>query len=214
MTGNRWKVAAATVGAMALAAGMSAAQASSLDRAYIGAQMGWSMYDMELHDRGADIKLEGASASGVSGGMFGGAGVVNRNGIYGGFEVHYSVEGADGSFSTPDAEAILDMDESFGLTLHAGPVYKDDTLFYGLLGYRWLEAEGTYTTATGVSRDDDRIGGVRFGFGVRHQVDERFFLRAEYGYTVFSSETLRFDGERVAIDPESSEFHFGLGYRF
>lgn len=194
------------VAAALLAGGASTALAdNAFHGAYLGGQIGWAGYDIDVESNGDAIK--GIAASGVSSGVLLGTGTVN-DGWYFGFQANFLLNNGDASL---DSDIDLDVDESYGVDARLGRVISDRVLLYGLAGWQRTNAE---LSVAGVDRDDQDFDGFRFGAGVEMATPDNVFFRLEYTQTVYGSEDFRIAGDRVEADPHAQDFHLVVGYRF
>ncbi|MQM38787.1 hypothetical protein KBTX_02807 [wastewater metagenome] len=196
-----------TTTALAVASALSLASAAhaagQFDGAYIGGQLGYASYDLDVSGGGDSI--EGLSATGARGGLFVGTGMM-RNGWYMGFQADAASSSSDTSISTGSDNLKIDAQEEYGIDARLGRQLANGVLLYGIAGWQQTNFE---LTVNGNSDDDD-FNGFRFGVGIDIVAGERLFTRLEYTQAVYDKESY---GD-TEVDPQAQGFNIGVGYRF
>lgn len=189
---------------LALALGMSAAGASyaatPFNGFYVGGQLGYSVYDINLSEPGASV--DGVSASGAEGGVFGGWGIKLTPTTYGGLEAEYNWSGAE---HTTDGFKIEDKD-NWGIGGRLGWLPSNNVMLYGRLG--WQRATLEYS-GLGLSSEEDHDG-VRVGLGAEVAMTSNWLMRMDYAHTFYDDVTVA----GTSSEPDNDVFRVGVGYQF
>lgn len=168
---------------------------------YIGGQLGYSVYDIENTFLG--VSVDGLSASGGEGGLYGGWGMKLTPTTYAGVEIEYSVSGAE---FTVNGFKIEDGD-NYGISGRVGWLPANNVMLYGRLG--WQRAELEYRDG-GMTFGQDHDG-LRLGLGAEVAMAGNWLLRLDYAHTVYDDVTfLGVD----KYDPVNDVFRVGLGFQF
>jgi len=127
---------------LALALGMSAAGASyaatPFTGPYVGAQLGYSVYDLKLTetDLTGTSTFEGLSGSGAEGGVYGGWGMKLAPNYYGGIEAEYNWSGAEHTTTVPGATLKIEDKDNYGISGRLGWLPSSNVMLYGRLGWQ------------------------------------------------------------------------------
>ena len=212
---------------LVLALGMSVTgtshAASPFDGFYLGAQVGYSVYDTKLtaSDPTGSATLEGLSGNGVDGGVYGGWGMLFGPAWYGGLEAEYNWSGAEFSATASDAtgsgEAKIEDKDNWGVSARLGWLPSNNVMLYGRLGWQRVSldysASGNAPSvglsgAGTISQDHD---GFRLGVGTEVAVAPNLLMRLDYNHTWYSKDTV---APGLESEPDNDLFRVGLAYRF
>lgn len=199
---------------LALALGMSVTgatyAASAFDGPYVGAQIGYSVYDFKLTTPSETI--DGVSGRGADGGVYAGWGMLFSPTYYGGVEAEYSWSGAKHETTSPGASGEIKDKDNFGLSARLGWLPSSNVMLYGRAG--WQRASLDYSGnvagigAATINKDHD---GFRLGVGTDVAMAGNWLMRLEYDHTWYNKETLAPGAES---EPRNDLFRVGVAYKF
>lgn len=199
---------------LALALGMSVTgatyAASAFDGPYVGAQIGYSVYDFKLTTPSETI--DGVSGRGADGGVYAGWGMLFSPTYYGGLEAEYSWSGAKHETTSPGASGEIKDKDNFGLSARLGWLPSSNVMLYGRAG--WQRASLDYSGnvagigAATINKDHD---GFRLGVGTDVAMAGNWLMRLEYDHTWYNKETLAPGAES---EPRNDLFRVGVAYKF
>lgn len=75
-----------------------------------------------------------------------------------------------------------------------GTRVSDRGRVYALLGYSSFQVDVDYTVGGLTSSSDQTLEGIRAGFGYKHNLSERLYLKGEYRYTGYGNNESRNQG--------------------
>jgi outer membrane immunogenic protein len=167
---------------------------------YIGGQLGYSVYDIEVSEPG--FSSEGLSGSGGEGGLFGGWGMKLTPITYAGVEAEYNWSGAE---HLTDGFQIEDKD-NYGISARVGWLPANNVMLYGRLG--WQRAELEYRL-NGFSSKQDHDG-LRLGLGAEVAMAGNWLMRLDYAHTIYDDVTVL----GTKFEPVNDVFRIGFGFQF
>jgi outer membrane immunogenic protein len=202
---------------------------------YIGADVGYDMYQAEHEFDATDPILPGLtvsndpvlSANGWAGGLFAGYGMYFNEMWYLGAEVFGNWSGAD-TDNTITAQTTTGSNNftatgefssngNVGIDIIPGVKLNPATLAYVRLGYNWadLEVEDSNVVFDSIAQPDssesDWEGGFHWGVGIESAFYENWSVRAEYTYTSFSDLDTNYS---TFESPSDNQFMVGILYHF
>ena len=195
---------------LTLALGMSAVAgvtnaATPFVGPYVGAQVGYSVYDIQNTFDG--ISIEGLSASGAEGGVYGGWGMKLTPTTYAGIEAEYNWSGAEhtetGGFKIQD-------NDNYGISGRLGWLPSSNVMLYGRLGWQRAKLEYDYSGVLTSEQDHD---GVRVGLGAEVAMTSNWLMRADYAHTFYDDVTNNI-GISDNFEPDNDVFRVGVAYQF
>ena len=194
---------------------MSAAAPASAGEFYLGGEMGWT--DVNLETTTTSLEESGLGASGFSGSALAGYQVAIPSGILG-FEVNVGDSSAEYEATSDTYQETITRDVSYGISAMLGTNLSDNTHLYGRLGYQATSMELTARQAgTGVVEEfskDKTYTGARVGAGIQTAVTDDLSVRLEWTRTIYSEETLAYNGSEVDVQPGESRVAIGILGRF
>lgn len=207
---------------LALALGMSAAgaayAASPFNGPYVGAQVGYSVYDTKgtFADPGGTLTLDGASASGADGGVYGGWGMLFSPTWYGGLEAEYNWSGAEHTTTASSGGSVATLSykdkDNYGISARLGWLPSSNVMLYGRAGWQRLSMDYTAGVAgLGSSTTSEDHNGFRAGVGAEVAMTSNWLMRLDYSHTSYNKKTLE---PGVYAEPSNDLFRVGLAYRF
>lgn len=167
---------------------------------YIGGQLGYSVYDVELSEPG--FSSEGLSGSGGEGGLFAGWGMKPTPVTYAGVEAEYNWSGAE---HLTDGFQIEDKD-NYGISARVGWLPANNVMLYGRLG--WQRAELEYRLSGFSSKRDH--DGLRLGLGAEVAMAGNWLMRLDYAHTIYDDVTVF----GTKFEPVNDVFRIGFGFQF
>lgn len=194
---------------------MSAAAPASAGEFYLGGEMGWT--DVNFETTTTSFEESGLGASGFSGSALAGYQVAIPSGILG-FEVNVGDSSAEYEATSDTYQETITRDVSYGISAMLGTNLSDNTHLYGRLGYQATSMELTARQAgTGVVEEfskDKTYTGARVGAGIQTAVTDDLSVRLEWTRTIYSEETLAYNGSEVDVQPGESRVAIGILGRF
>lgn len=173
---------------------------------YVGGQIGYSVYDIE--ETLASFSIEGLSASGAEGGVYGGWGMKFSPTTYAGVEVEYSWSGAEHTDNLFDFR-IEDTD-NYGISGRVGWLPSSNVMLYARLG--WQRASLEYDYGGGLKFDQDHDG-FRVGLGTEVAMTSDWLLRMDYAHTMYDDVTNNI-GVSDEFEPSNDVFRIGIARQF
>ena len=193
---------------------------------YVGAQLGYSVYDMKGTVIDSSIpetdKVDGLSASGAEGGLYAGWGMKPNPVTYVGIEAEYSWSGAEHTSSLTDPTGtvtgkIKDKD-NYGISGRLGWLPSSNTMLYVRAGWQRVKLEysgdfaGSGSSGSGtLNRDHD---GLRLGVGAEVAMTSDWLLRLDYAHTWYGDETFVSGAVTAKIEPDNDVFRIGIARQF
>lgn len=190
---------------------------------YVGAQLGYSVYDIKGTVTDSSIPetgtIEGLSASGAEGGLYAGWGMKPTPTTYAGIEAEYSWSGAKHTttFTDPGGTVTGKIEDknNYGISGRLGWLPSSSTMLYVRAGWQRTELEYSGdVTAVGsgsVSRDHD---GLRLGVGAEVAMTSDWLVRLDYAHTWYGDETETSGTVSVKIEPGNDVFRIGIARQF
>lgn len=166
---------------------------------YVGAQIGYSVYDIEIS--GPGLSVEGISATGAEGGLYGGWGMKLSPTTYGGIEAEYNWSGAEHTSTASGLGGTIEDKDNYGISGRLGWLPSSNVMLYGRLG--WQRAALDYA---GTEKDHD---GLRVGLGAEVAMAGDWLLRMDYAHTMYEDVTIGGN-----FDPENDVFRIGVARQF
>lgn len=194
----------------ALALGMSFAgasyAASPFNGPYVGAQVGYSVYDNKLSDSSGTV--DGLSGRGADGGLFAGWGTLVNPNIYAGIEGEYNWSGAEHTTTATGLGSLSYKDkDNYGIGGRLGWLPSSNVMLYTRLG--WQRASIDYSDAAGtINKNHD---GFRLGFGTEVAMTSNWLMRLDYNHTWYGKDTV---APGVEAEPNNDLVRVGLAYQF
>lgn len=190
---------------IALAAGLpfvagSALAATPFQGPYVGGQIGYSAYDLEISAPG--LSVDGISATGAEGGIYGGWGMKFSPVTYGGIEAEYNWSGAEHTSTLSDLSGTIEDTDNYGISGRVGWLPSNNVMLYGRLG--WQRATLDYG---GSEQDHD---GLRVGLGAEVAMAGDWLLRMDYAHTMYDDVTVG----GLNLEPENDVFRVGFARQF
>jgi outer membrane immunogenic protein len=199
MTNRKLTISVALALGLPLAGGAYAA--TPFVGPYVGAQIGYSVYDIDA-SLPAQGSIEGFSGSGAEGGLYGGWGTQFAPALYGGVEAEYSWSGAE---HTTNGFKIED-DSNYGISGRVGWLPSSNTMLYARLG--WQRANLEYSI-DGLKSDQDHDG-FRVGLGAEVAMTGDWLLRMDYAHTMYDDVTIG----AAKFEPDNDVFRIGIARQF
>lgn len=210
---------------VALALGLPAAGVSSAATPfvgpYVGAQVGYSVYDIELNasDPPDTASVEGFSASGAEGGLYAGWGMKPTPNTYAGIEAEYSWSGAEHTSTTTLSGAattlMVEDENNYGISGRLGWLPSSNTMLYVRAGWQRTELEYTGSTSGlgsgSLSQDHD---GLRLGIGAEVAMTSDWLLRLDYAHTWYGDESFTDGTASAKFEPDNDVFRIGIARQF
>ena len=191
-------------------AGTSHAAPSPFQGPYVGAQLGYSVYDFKLTT--PTETLDGVSAKGADGGVYAGWGMLMSPAYYGGLEAEYNWSGAKHDTTLPGASGEIKDKDNYGLSARLGWLPSDNVMLYGRAGWQRVSVDYSGDVAgIGANTANQDHDGFRLGVGTEVAMANNWMMRLEYDHTWYNKETIT---PGAQSDPRNDLFRVGLGYRF
>lgn len=202
------------------------AAAANWTGCYGGGAVGYgsSNTDADLKLAGAgNIEVDGLGTQGANVGLFGGCDIAMQKvvlGTWGDYTWHdtdeFTVSASFPGFSGNIATYSLDTEWSLGA--RAGFLVTPDVLAYGLVGY----AESSWNDLDvlkgfgGPSFSIPDMTGIVWGGGMEASLGNGLFVRGEYRYTDYDSESIDVipGFAKLDLDPDVQTARVGLAYKF
>lgn len=196
--------------ALALGVPFAGAQAATpFVGPYVGAQIGYSVYDIEeTISNGGVASIDGISASGGEGGLFVGFGMKPTPITYAGIEAEYNWSGAEHTDNLFGFK-IQDND-NYGISGRVGWLPSSNVMLYGRLGWQRAALEYDYGGVFTSEQDHD---GVRVGLGAEVALTSNVLMRADYAHTFYDDVTNNV-GFSDKFEPDNDVFRVGIGFQF
>ena len=183
---------------------------------YVGVQLGHEDFGFDFIDKEpgfGDLKAEGLSASGYSGGVYGGL-RFGEDARF--FAVELNVSGSNAAYkeSFEGSETTIDVKNSYGLGFLFGTTVNKAKL-YGLLGAQRTDFKIDDSIGTD-NTDDEQPWGYRVGIGAEFPLDDMMAIRAGWNRTFYGEieNESPFSDRQFTYEPEQSQFHVGLTVAF
>ena len=196
---------------VALALGTSVAgaayAASPFEGPYVGAQVGYSVYDSKLSDSSGTV--DGLSGRGADGGLYAGWGMLLTPTWYGGVEGEYNWSGAEHTTSATGVGSLGYKDkDNYGLSARLGWLPSSNVMLYGRAGWQRVSLDYSATGASTISHDHD---GFRLGIGTELAMTTNWAARMEYNHTWYGKDTV---APGLESEPNNDLFRVGVAYHF
>jgi len=110
----------------------------------------------------------------------------------------------------------LTEDARYGISFEPGITFHQDTAVYLKLTASWAKFRGS-VSVNGVSAGDvaNTHSGIGYGAGIKHLVDKKVFVFAEFEQIDFQSKSEALGGgESLTIKPKNTQGLLGIGYQF
>ena len=110
----------------------------------------------------------------------------------------------------------LKEDARYGISFEPGITFHQDTAVYLKLTASWAKFTGN-VAANGISTVEvsNNHSGIGYGAGIKHLVDKKIFIFAEFEQVDFQSKTEALGGgESLTIKPKNTQGLLGIGYQF
>jgi len=212
---------------VALALGLPAAGVSSAATPffgpYVGAQVGYSVYDIELNTSDPSIPeteaVEGISASGAEGGLYAGWGMKPTPNTYAGIEAEYSWSGVEHTSSITDAGGTatvkIEDKNNYGISGRLGWLPSSNTMLYVRAGWQRTELEysGSISGLGGGALKQEHDG-LRLGVGAEVAMTSDWLLRLDYAHTWYGDETFTAGTASAKFEPDNDVFRIGIARQF
>ena len=199
---------------LALALGMTVAgaahAASPFEGPYVGAQVGYSVYDFKLTTPAETI--DGVSGRGVDGGVYAGWGMLFDPTWYGGFEAEYDWSGAKHTTTFSGGNGEIKDKDNYGISARLGWLPSSNVMLYGRLG--WQRASLDYSgfvAGVGAGTTNNDHDGFRLGVGTDVAMTSNWLMRLDYNHTWYGKDTITPGAES---EPNNDLFRVGVAYRF
>lgn len=208
---------------IALAAGLPffagvAVAATPFSGPYVGAQVGYSVYDSvgTFAEPGGSLTLDGASARGADGGVYGGWGMKLSPTTYAGIEAEYNWSGAEHTTTASSGGTVSTLSykdkDNYGISARLGWLPSSNVMLYGRAGWQRVSMDYTAGVAglgsSTINKDHD---GFRLGVGTEVAMSGNWLMRLDYNHTWYQKETLE---PGVEAEPDNDVFRIGVAYQF
>lgn len=199
------------------------AEGKSWTGCYVGVHAGYGVGDLQI---GAALdpfagNLEGLSSRGYQGGGNIGCDYQMQRVVIGGF-ADYTFQDVEfkAGITVPAVPvtligANLAIEDQWSVGGRLGVLANDSTLLYGLVAYTGAQTSGGVELfGSGLSLDTPKLSGWSVGAGIETRLTDNLFLRGEYRYTMFDTESYDFGGLRVDFDQDLHSARVGLAWKF
>jgi outer membrane immunogenic protein len=188
---------------------------------YFGAGIGAGavVHDVSVQDVGVNVfSFDGVGGEGILGTVIvGWDWQVGPTTVFGLF-VDYDFSNIDTSLSAGGGQfnASVDHNNSWSIGARFGWLSNPATLWYATAGYTEAQFDTSATLAALTLSGDDRFSGYFVGAGVDTRLWDNWFLRLEYRFSQFDSETfVSADGlTNVDVEPSMHTARLTLAYKF
>ena len=201
----------------ALALGMSFAgatyAASPFNGPYVGAQVGYSVYDTKgtFTDPSGTLALDGASARGADGGVYAGWGTLFSPSWYGGLEAEYNWSGAEHTTHIGGDSLSYKDKDNYGISGRLGWLPSRNVMLYTRLGWQRASIDYSENIAGAASTINKNHDGFRLGFGTEVAMTSNWLMRLDYNHTWYGKHTV---APGVESEPNNDLVRVGLAYQF
>ncbi len=189
---------------------------------YVGAQIGYSIYDVNSRLTDTSIPetftVDGISASGAEGGLYGGWGMKPSANTYAGVEVEFNWSGAEHTSTSVDPVGTvtgkIEDKYNYGISGRLGWLPSSNTLLYVRAGWQRVNLEysgSAYGIGGSLDRDHD---GFRLGLGAEVALTGDWLLRMDYAHTWYDDKTLGAAPVSVKFEPDNDVFRIGIARQF
>jgi len=203
------------------------AEGKSWTGCYVGAHVGYGIGDLQIS--GTELNdptpisgsLEGLSSRGYLGGGNLGCDYQMQRVVIGGF-ADYSFQDVEfvaginfGGFG--GAGVTLAIEDQWSVGGRLGVLANDSTLLYGLVAYTQAKTSGDFTIGVdSISLDTPNLSGWSVGAGIETRLTDNLFLKGEYRYSMFDTESYEiFGGDgRIDFDQDLYSVRVGLAWKF
>lgn len=217
-------MASALLVILAIATGIAPAKAEGRwTGCSVGAHVGYGVGDLQISAEAGPFaaNLDGLSSRGFQGGVNAGCDYQMQRFVIGAF-ADYTFQDVEFSagLSVPAVPVTLlgvnvAIEDQWSIGGRAGFLANDSTLLYGLVAYTQAKTSGGVTLGgTGFPLDTPDLSGWSVGAGIETRLADNWYLKGEYRYTMFDTESYDFGGARVDFDQDLHAVRVGLSYRF
>lgn len=188
---------------------------------YVGAGVGAAavVHDISVQNGGANVfSFDGVGGEGIFGTLIVGwdwqVGSVTVFGLFVDYDfsnINTSLSAGGGAFN-----ASVDHNNSWSIGARFGWLSSPATLWYATAGYTEAKFDSSATFAGLGLSGDDRFSGYFVGVGVDTRLQNNWYLRLEYRFSEFDSETfVSADGlTNVDVEPSIHTARLTLTYKF